>query len=348
MRIPKREISPSMPLTLGGSVEYVRRCEDDSIRWLAREGVELVPTCLRCPDAPCVRFSVEELESASYTMSFDRNPVVCPFDALAIDRQSATPHIKENCVGCGLCAARCPAGAIAIVQGHAAVSLADNGYTAPSIEIESHIDTRRRIASLIASSSRPGKPDWAARRSSAQRTLSAVDAARDSRTTMGLLVRNALMACGAAAKLGVPGDTNSRLDLSFDMDGKVGIVELEQGPDLLDSARRLLSDVATARARHGIPRDAILPVIVCRQMPNKRTDFYRLADDAENVLGLLISTIPLAVLVLMVLARHDAVDLRLPELFHAGAADPSMLEDAAELFLTSENFLKGLGVSPAK
>lgn len=348
MKLPQRPVTTGKPLTVENSVEYVRRCEDDSIRWLSREGSELAPTCLRCPDAPCVRFAAGELESASYTMSFDRNPVVCPFDAIEVDRESATPHIKDDCVGCGLCAVRCPVGAIAIVDGHATVSLAENGYTAPCSGKKPHFDARRRIAQLIAVAARPEEPDWDARLSAAQQTLSALDAARDPRATMGLLVRNSLMACGAAAKLGVPGDSNSRLDLSFDLDGKVGIVELERTPDLLDAARRLLADVATARVRHGIPADVILPVIICRQLPNKRTDFYRLTDDAENVLSLRISTIPLAVLLLLVLARHDAMDLRLPELFHVGVESSSVLRNVAALLMTSETQLQNMGLSPSK
>lgn len=346
MRIPPRRIATAKPAVVSDSIEYVRRASDDSLVWVAREGTEAAPSCIHCADAPCLRFTLADIESASYAMTFDRNPAVCPFGAIQFDRESGTPKIGDGCCGCGLCVGRCPVGAIAIKGGRATVASEGDGILVADDEAD-HLASRNRIAQLVYGSIESNRVDWPARRLAVEATLAAVDHSTG-RGTMGLLVRNLLLVAGVPAKLGVQGDTNSRLDLTFDMDGYTALAELEQNPDLLDSTRRLLADVATARARHGLVADSILPVIVCRALPNKRTDFYRLADDARGVLGLTIVTLPLATLLLLVLSRRDLAALGLPDSFGASEQCPSLVADAAVAMECSEGHLRGFGLAPSK
>lgn len=348
MRMPSTGTSANVGLVVSPSIVGVRKTSEDFVHWLTRDDGEVSATCVRCPDAPCLRFTSAEIESARYSMTFDRNPAVCPFASIAMDRATGAPTIGGSCVGCGLCAARCPVGAVRIHSNKAVVDIADNGYVSLATTQREHLSSRERIRTLIRHAEEPPQPNWDARRAAVEATLDGLDSARDVRHTMGLLVRNALLSTDASAKLGVPGDTNSRTDLAFDFDERVGVAEIEQNPDLLDSARRLLADVATARSRHGIEPASLLSVIICRRLPNRRTDFYRLADDAYGVLGLRIATIPVASLLLLVRSRRTFSELGIPERFHAGEAAPSVIDDAAYVMETSAGRLRGLGFAPAK
>ena len=73
-------------------------------------------TCLRCPDTPCMSFKEEEVVTTSIPgFPADRNPSVCPSGAIVRTNGSAPSIDPRACMLCGVCASRCPAGAIRMV-----------------------------------------------------------------------------------------------------------------------------------------------------------------------------------------------------------------------------------------
>jgi Fe-S-cluster-containing hydrogenase component 2 len=63
--------------------------------------------CLRCPDEPCVRFDEDESGGGLAAE-------VCPTRSIHRPRSESGPTVDATCIGCGLCAMRCPIGAISI------------------------------------------------------------------------------------------------------------------------------------------------------------------------------------------------------------------------------------------
>lgn len=105
-----------------------------------------------------------------------------------------------------------------------------------------------------------------------------------------------------AAHAGVRGDTSDRTEIIFSDGEMVGIVELEAHGDLLEGVRRVMTAVAVAHARRGVPRDNLSPVVFMLQMPNQRTDGYELVRDLSEVLCLEVAILPVAALHLAVFA----------------------------------------------
>ena len=70
--------------------------------------------CLRCTDPLCMKFTDAEISCRHFPdFSYERDLNVCPIGAIKWNFDKELPEIdNHSCIGCGLCAARCPIGAI--------------------------------------------------------------------------------------------------------------------------------------------------------------------------------------------------------------------------------------------
>ena len=62
----------------------------------------------------CMKFVDAEISCGDFSdFSYERNLNVCPVEAIRWNFDKELPEIDDHsCIGCGLCAVRCPAGAI--------------------------------------------------------------------------------------------------------------------------------------------------------------------------------------------------------------------------------------------
>jgi len=239
--------------------------------------------------------------SLGYLVSPDLRTDVCPFGAMHWDFNRGVPDIDvDRCTACGLCAVRCPVGAIGLRGGSAQVSVNSELNELQVMEDRAFYAHREVVASVTH------KAVVAGRMSDDTHVVRAVETFSDNALSQGafrLLARNVLLASGMAAQLSKVGDNHSRIEMTFSDGTSLGLAELQPGEDLLDASRRLLADVAHAIATRGVQASAVRPTIVCGRLPNARTDVYNLLLDVDDALGLSVATIPLVALVAAVIAR---------------------------------------------
>ena len=260
----------------GGSIQFA----DGRVR---------TATCLGCHDAPCMEMNQSELSIGGPLQSFPGDPSrdVCPTDAITWDDAGEVPTIEpDHCVGCGLCAVRCPYGAItmdsdglAVVQGNDPDGICDTGNTptGPHVTIVRTGTLGVHTAPFLS------------------RMPEIIAALSDTQVT--LLARNMLVAAGVSASMGRKGDTNVRMDgVLSTRTGQLGVVELETSAAVLESPRALLEDIAILRGRFGVPVAAIVPVSLIGALPNARSEYYRVMDDILHVLGIRCRTVTLGAL----------------------------------------------------
>lgn len=286
-------------------------------------------TCLGCHDAPCMEMTESELSVGGPLRAFPGDPSlsVCPTDAIAWDEAAEAPIVdSEQCIGCGLCATRCPYGAITLgPDGVAAVERDDpDGITTTSTSVESHTSTLRSgtLGSLTAPFLRE-MPD-------VLRSLADAQAA--------ILARNLLLVCGHTASIRRKGDTNVRIDGVFrSPTDHIGVFELEIGASPLDSLRALLEDIAVLDNRFNVSVDELIPVSLIARLPSTRSEYYHVIDDINTVLGIQCRTVSLGVLA--VAAWHFAnLNVTAHGLFTVSVANadlyPSLVELIADLSST--------------
>ena len=213
-----------------------------------------------------------------------------PDDAIDWDEAGEVPTIDaENCIGCGLCAVRCPYGAISMrSDGVALVEGGDpDGITAIETgAIEPHVTIPR--AGALGSLAEP----FARKMPEIVTKLTDIQGTR--------LARNMLAACGVAASMRRKGDTNIRMDGLLRFASKqIGVVELETGAAVLESPRALLEDVAVLHSRFGVPMADIVPVSMMGALPNVRAEYYQVIDDIAKVLGIQCRTLTFGALCLV-------------------------------------------------
>jgi len=75
--------------------------------WALADGSVVSASCLRCSQPACRRLALHEVPPMAADVYYE----VCPVRAIASDEQGV-PMFLPNCVHCGLCALRCPFGAI--------------------------------------------------------------------------------------------------------------------------------------------------------------------------------------------------------------------------------------------
>ena len=266
-----------------------------------RDGTIGTGVCLGCYDSPCMVVSDPPVrrESPLATFPGTQSTNLCPTDAIRWAPGQHTVEIsRKDCIGCGLCAARCPYGAITLDAGGTAIVQADDQdeiCVVAKTDVSVHPNAER-LGMLGRTSPRLDG-------------LTGIIAALP-HSEAAAFVRNVLATCGVRTSMRRVGDQNVRMDGVFEMSsGDIGPLEVELGTDALESLRRLLEDIAVLHRRYGITLSDVKPLNLILDLPSTRSEYYQLVTDIEKVTGVRCHTVTLGVLISLMWQFETISDL---------------------------------------
>jgi len=259
-------------------------------------------TCIECVETPCMKFLGTEISLQKLTQfPSDHDTDVCPTKAISWPYESASPVIDDSlCVGCGLCAARCPTKAIFFKDnGSASVNNIPNKYF---IENSTDSDNRKTQDTVTLFQNLKWKNPIL---QDSEQTLDILfkKYLDESSSLFGnepnLLIRNLLITVGVKSAIRRTGDTNIRMDIVLEdiAHNLNGIGEIEFGIDILNTPRNTLDNIAVFTSRYKI--DNLIPIVFPLVLPNQRSEYWQVMKDIKNVLKIKIRTVTLGALLLL-------------------------------------------------
>lgn len=250
--------------------------------------------CLRCIDEPCVSFSDEEQGEGSTAL-------VCPVDAIHHPRGEFGPAISEKCIGCGLCAIRCPVGALAISRERSvAVTSPDLARTRPALTSAEFFSARKAQEMLVDSAQSKWKVT-AARLAEAS--------VPHKQEVFYSLVGALFTAAGFPAWRPARGDTSNRVDLIL-IDTQdslpIEIKSCAESPVInVKSVQQALENRVLMDQRYFAPASSSSSTLVVGcAYPASRSDVFELIEDISYAFHINVGLISLADLYFMVIDKN--------------------------------------------
>lgn len=260
--------------------------------FLSYQGKLKKGVCLSCRNKYCINYLQEEYQ----TDLFDKFPHntsfrVCPTNAISIKNGGGFIN-NELCLGCGLCLHRCPTAAIQldfttgkcfintesdykIKQYRSYQESEDIQYIKKFIHLPRHIEYNHISTSF-----------------SNQYHNSIINYSKYVPDLSEIIVRNTLINMGIKCHAAAIGNNHIRIEFFGLQNDKIIIGESNSKEnDTLTVLRRILDDEAVMISRYKINKKNIVALSVLNNLPNKRTDYYEVVNDMENVLNLQVSTI---------------------------------------------------------
>lgn len=114
-----------------------------------------------------------------------------------------------------------------------------------------------------------------------------------------LIVRNLFLVLGNHCIIRRRGDVYFRIDAIIENNPAIGVAEIEFHKDTLEPPRAILDDIAVLSSRYGIEKQHIKPFIVLLELPNLRTEYWRVIKDIKDVLGIRIHSLTLGALCIL-------------------------------------------------
>lgn len=255
--------------------------------------------CIRCIDEPCLHFTADDMGPLRQATQ------VCPADAIRSPRSTAGPTITNACVGCGICAMRCPVGAISIL--HDAVD--------PTVSVESAAPEDGLYAA------EPDDDRFFARRDGFLNRLQWSDG--DSDDLVALLsarshplrqghfyplVAALFTIAGFPAWRPVQGDTNNRIDLILVDEQDSLPVEVKSQTEVsainVKSVQQALENKIILDQRAFLPSQrSSSTLVVGYAYPPVRSDVSELVEDVHRAYGIRIGLISIPRLYALALQR---------------------------------------------
>ena len=259
--------------------------------------------CLRCPDTPCATFGEDETRVSNFDrFPADRIPSACAASAITVSVGGGPPVIEaEACMFCGVCATRCPVGAIALVPGKGA--MINDAPNAAFIETDSTSAERHAatVASFQMASANGAMLDESddVLKDVFSRLYTAWNRVGDRYPNM--LSRNLFIGAGVGAAMGRKGNNFMRMDLLLGPPSvEHGVAEVEYGHDaVLDGPRDTLDAMAVLISRYSWVRDKFVALVVSDVLPNRRSEYWSIVQDIRNVLHIDVGTVTVLALMLM-------------------------------------------------
>lgn len=267
--------------------------------WTMPDGSVHSSVCISCATQPCMKVDEkEQIIDSLIDFSADGNRLVCPVDAIEWNTKSEIPEIDVTvCIGCGLCAARCPVGALAVDQGIAHLAKAE-----PSNDTTKLVPINETTLALQESQlSNMPSIDFVFPILEDKAILEVYANLNSlSETQTNTFARATLNSLGAKAALSRQGDVHTRSDGIYStIDNTFGPIEIEFGADSLDAVRAALDDIAVIRNRHDIPVNEQEALVIVRFLPRERQGYWQVVSDISNILDLSIHTTTLGALLLL-------------------------------------------------
>lgn len=232
--------------------------------------------------------------------------MVCPVDAIGNLIASHVPEIDaETCLGCGLCVARCPVGAISIeAEGFAVVHVPERPrYAEVTISAGEFVAARSKLAVLLDRETAPFHDANLVARQLERFEAGLISGIGE--RALPLFARNVFLTLGYSARLKNTGDNNAFAELTVGAGDSLLLLEIETAGTEIDAFRRVISGAAVATNRYGVTLDRIIPGVVVARLPNTRVDYYEAIKNAAARIDISVRTIPLSALLLGVRSGGD-------------------------------------------
>lgn len=266
-------------------------------------------SCIRCPDVPCMEFRSDELVVTGFEkFPADRDHAVCPTEAITWDTDRTSPVVdNQQCIRCGLCATRCPVGAISLSNENGAEVFDEENdafclvsYPA-TFEVVESIRNQFHILPVGGSIVIENDQFMGFVYQSINTLLKSTPKLPQH------LTRNLFIAVGNEAAMRRVGDVNVRMEVVFSNNQVCGTAEVEPGGGILDAPRNLLDNVAVLVSRYGFAKDKTSSLAVTLSLPNRRTDYWNVVKDIKHTVDLKFGIITIGALLLLLWNRRSVL-----------------------------------------
>lgn len=299
------------------------------------DGTSSPTTCLRCPDTPCMMLREEETGCSSLPdFPADRSPELCAAGAMSVRLEEGVPTIDaERCIACGICAARCPVGAIYLdaVQGAIVVSDPSRAFFEPAGNSQPAFEaTLAKLLDIPHSGILAQESDALIDRTIGKMKLARVNMGDSFPVSHA---RSLLVALGQGAAIRRKGNNHMRMDILLGPPGIAkGVVEVEFGQNaVLDAPRDVLDALAVLTSRYAWPLRDTAPFVVTDELPNRRSEYWEIVKDVREVIGVRIGTITTLALHLLIWSSGMPASF---EIFHVDKESDSYRSTVLERLLT--------------
>lgn len=272
---------------------------------LFQNGKRIKAGCINCINPKCMNLSDEDIECVEFPyIANNMSKYLCPVNALRSGAEQVVIDEKK-CIGCGLCVAGCPVGAIYLKDGKARVSLANKKELDILPVDASGIQRQKRF---LEENEMEDKAGIIQRESESIIGSIYDEIKRMSQEEQNILARNLLIKLGNSATLARQGNVYMRMDGFYSNKKQFGVVEIETGTDMLDVSRAILDDVAVVKVRYGVDKRKNHPLAIVLSLPNKRTDYWQVLKDIKDIVNIPIATITFGALLILLWNNKDVCD----------------------------------------
>jgi ferredoxin len=250
-------------------------------------------------NAPCINLATANTSTA-------RPMLVCAADAIHGGTEDG-PQVTDACFGCGLCALRCPVGAILIPTDRDRVSIEKPLVAQPFAEA-----SESEHKTFLASFRLETALDDTASAALLHRLVSTASTLLHEHFYR--LVERLFIEAGFPAVMGNPGDSSNRVDLFLVDDSDSIAVEIKSRTEspviTIKAVQQALENKIVADERQFYPTQReSSTLVVGYDYPPKRSDVTELIDDIQHAFGIRVGLVSLGRLYEMAIeARlHGAV-----------------------------------------